>query len=231
MIEHLEEHLKEHLKLGDKDVDFIAELIDYLILKLLPWWKPSPDQCSSGEISLSGTNLDGQTIMACPWGSVLTNISSEFDDFSGFNTIPAQDFVTTENTCVLKNDDNVTSEIAVENDHASLGRSISELEHGDTYFEECKVHGTNCSVCEGIVFNDIPKNSRSNSETSNVRSLASSCSSVTSIEKDIDLELKFELDIIESHYHHQIEQLIKLKLEALEATKRKWMAKKKVVVH
>ncbi|PHT85106.1 putative serine/threonine-protein kinase WNK7 [Capsicum annuum] len=37
----------EHLELADHDVDFIADFIDYLIMKILPSWKPS-DYFSSG---------------------------------------------------------------------------------------------------------------------------------------------------------------------------------------
>ncbi|KAF3619289.1 hypothetical protein FXO37_33773 [Capsicum annuum] len=37
----------EHLELADHDVDFIADFTDYLIMKILPSWKPS-DYFSSG---------------------------------------------------------------------------------------------------------------------------------------------------------------------------------------
>ncbi|XLS80565.1 hypothetical protein HN51_046396, partial [Arachis hypogaea] len=39
----------EHLELADHDVAFIIDLIDYLVFKLLPWWKPSSTRCSLGE--------------------------------------------------------------------------------------------------------------------------------------------------------------------------------------
>ena len=37
----------EQLELADHDVSFIAEFIDYLILRLLPNWKPSFDHLST----------------------------------------------------------------------------------------------------------------------------------------------------------------------------------------
>jgi WNK lysine deficient protein kinase len=54
---------------------------------------------------------------------------------------------------------------------------------------------------------------------------------VSSTEKDIDLELKNELEAIELQYQHWIEELTRMKLEALEATRRRWTAKKKVAIH
>lgn len=56
-------------------------------------------------------------------------------------------------------------------------------------------------------------------------------SSLNLAKKDIDLELKFEIDAIESHYQHWFQELSRLKLEALEASKRRWIAKKKLIVH
>ncbi|XP_024627902.1 probable serine/threonine-protein kinase WNK10 isoform X2 [Medicago truncatula] len=257
----------EHLELADHDVAFIAELIDYLILKLLPWWKPSPDHNSTGEVSLcSGTtNVDCQTLMSSPWSSILTNVPSEKvsgqDVFSEFDTISREGFETAGKSCL--NTDNATSEgaydashclvnsedqhsqgsgaseivvddasVKTDNSHVSkvmgvgffkcLIRSIPEVEVGNRYFEDCKLQAADYNVGEGNVI----------SESSNVLSLISSCcSSVSSTEKDNDHELKLELDEIESQYQHWIEELTRMKLEALEATRSKWMSKKKIAVH
>lgn len=243
----------EHLELADHDVAFIAELIDYLIMKLLPWWKPSPDHNATGEISLCGsTNVDSQTLMAYPWGSVLTSKVISHTTFSGFNTTPREGFETAENAynsspSLLNLEDQysrgsgaseiVFDDASMKNDNCCdsnvggsskcLSRSISEFELGDAYFEDCKMQATEYIGGEGIVVNEFSKNSNS----SNVVSLRCSCSSMSSTEKDIGLELKLELDAIESQYQHWIEELTRMKLEALEATRRRWMAKKKVVIH
>lgn len=265
----------EHLELADHDVAFIAELIDYLIMKLLPWWKPSPDHRSYEESSLFGTDVDGRTSMGWPWGSILTSIPSEMvvgeHGFSGSNSTPKEDFVAGENRSFLENADNATSEsyynsfpglvnledrfsqgsraseIIVEdhcmkkdNCHDSnvdvsfkcLSRSISELEVRDAYSEDCKLQAADSCAGEGDVINESPKNLGSVLGTStNVESAASSCSYMSSTEKEVDLELKFELDVIEAHYQHWIDELTKIKLEALEATRRRWIAKKKLAVH
>ncbi|KAH1085547.1 hypothetical protein AAZX31_07G052000 [Glycine max] len=259
----------EHLELADHDVDFIAELIDYLIMKLLPWWKPSPDHCSCGELSPYCTNIDGQTLMAWPWGSVSTSIPSELvigqDGFSGSDTTPKEDFVVSENSSVSKIANNATfegdcnssslvkledrysqgsraSEMIIENtsmkndnchdsndDLSSKCFSSSMSELRDVYFEDCKLQQTEYCVGEGVVINEFPKNSGSVLGTSiNVENLASSCSYVSSTEEDIDLGLKFKLDEIEAHYQHWIDELNEMMLEALESTRRRWMAKKKL---
>ncbi|CAL5195924.1 unnamed protein product [Lathyrus oleraceus] len=251
----------EHLELADHDVAFIAGLIDYLIMKLLSWMKPSHDHSSAGDISLRScsTNVDSQVSMACPWSSTLTNVPYETvssqDGFSGFNIIPREGFETVEKSYSYKNADNTvfegafdsshclsnsedgsgTSEITVDdasmkndNCHDSkfpgvacfkcFRRPIPELEAGETCFEDCKSQATDYNVGKSIA----------NSGSTNIMSfLGSCCSSVSYTEKDIDLELKLELDAIESQYQHWIKELTRMKLEAMEATRKRWMAKKK----
>ncbi|KAL5062453.1 hypothetical protein RYX36_024190 [Vicia faba] len=242
----------EHLELADHDVAFIAGLIDYLIMKLLSWMKPSHDHSSVGEISLysGSTNVDSQ---------VSTNVPSETvsgqDSFSGFNIMPREGFETAGKSFSYKNADNTifesafdssprlidsedgsgTSEITVDDasmkndnchDSKYLGvgcfkcfrRPITELEAGDMYFEDCKSQATDYNV----------NKSNANSRSPNIMSLLGSCcSSMSYTQKDIDLELKLELDAIESQYQHWFEELTRMKLEAMEATRKRWMAKKK----
>jgi len=248
----------EHLELADHDVPFIAELIDYLIMKLLPWWNPSSDRCVCGEMN---PNIDGQSFMGWPWGSSLPSVPSDLaneeDDFSRIDTPPKEDFVEAEK---IENGDKATfegdynsqrseaSEVVVENaprkdencDNSNVdasskclsSRSMSELELEDTYFEDCKLQPGDYCAGEEVVINDYPKNSGSVLGTStNVGSSRSSCSYVSSsAEEEIDPELQFELAVIESHYQHWIDELNKMKLEALESTRRRWMAKKKLAV-
>ncbi|WCJ22450.1 Protein kinase superfamily protein [Euphorbia peplus] len=78
----------EHLELADHDVAFIAEFIDYLIMKLIPGWKPSPDYSSSGITSIY---IDSPTLKEnSDWNSVLTSIPVqhmvEHDASSGLTT-------------------------------------------------------------------------------------------------------------------------------------------------
>ncbi|KAK7285759.1 hypothetical protein RJT34_20540 [Clitoria ternatea] len=261
----------ENLELADHDVAFIAELIDYLIMKLEPKWKPSSEYSSSGGLSLcdgspTPTSRDGQPLMSCPWGPVITsapnklpvdqdnsqregfmtarescmsnvsnkaNLGSKYNSFHSLASLEDQyseEYAASEvvvEYAIMKNDNCLDSD--ADGSFNGLSWSTSEIELGDTYFEGC-ISG------EGIEITDISKNSNTTtpttfSEATNLMSLRSSDSSLSLVDKDIDLELKFELDAIESQYRHWFQELSRMKLEALETTKRKWIAKKKVIVH
>ncbi|KAK7389784.1 hypothetical protein VNO78_25078 [Psophocarpus tetragonolobus] len=251
----------EHLDLADHDVDLIAELIDYLLLKLLPWWKPSPDHRSLGESHSNSTNIDSQSL-AWPWGFVLNSIPSEiaigqdglFEKIDFTNNYDNAAFESDYNSSTSSNiklegqylqesgvSNMVVDNTYIKNDncHGSnveasakcLSRSISEPEVGDTYFKDYKLQPIDYYVGERVEVDEFLKNSKPILEPStNVESLTSTCSYVTSKESDIDLQLKFELHLIDSHYQYWIDEFNKMKLEALESTKRRWEAKKKMVV-
>lgn len=262
----------EELELAEHDVSFIAELIDDLIMKLLPRWNPSFDYFSSGGISLnvgSPTFADGQTLN--PWDSGLSSVHvglvTEQDVVSGSNTAATQEVLVAANGGFLCNDTqnnhnfqgdynsspsladleyqyslgSGASEVAVEdssikNDNfldsessKTLSWSISEPELRDTYFDSCKLQKTtDSSVGDGIVINNstIPAFTGS----PNAISMTSSCSSLSLADKDIDSELKMELDAIDAQYQYWFQELSRRKLEALESAKKKWMAKKKLAV-
>ncbi|ESW07272.1 hypothetical protein PHAVU_010G115800 [Phaseolus vulgaris] len=249
----------EHLELADHDVPFIAELIDYLLMKLLCWWNPSHDRCMRGEIS---PNIDVQSFMGWPWSSTLASVPSDLviEEDGLSHTATEEDFVAPEKSSFIENGDKATfegdynsqrsepSEVVAENasikdenyndsnvDASSKCLSsgyISELELGDAYFEDCKLQPEDYCGGEEVVINEYPKNSESVLGTSsNVGSPRSCCSYVSSSPvEEIDPELQFELAVIESHYQHWIDELNKIKLEALESTRRRWMAKKKLAV-
>ncbi|KAJ7961746.1 putative Kinase [Quillaja saponaria] len=53
-------------------------------------------------------------------------------------------------------------------------------------------------------------------------------SDYSSTDKDIDLELKLEFDAIETQYQRWFQELSRMREEALEATRKRWIAKKKL---
>lgn len=272
----------EQLELTDHDVAFIAEFIDYLIMKLLPGWKPSSGYSSEvvTPYDISPVAGDSQTLMAYPWDSVLTSVPAglvvEQDVFSALNTSPEEGCVQAEEGSICNNPDNaifhgdynsspslanfedqhsqasVASDILVEdastkNDKAAefvdcnidgsskgLSRSVSEIELGDTYYDDCRLQRIDSNAGECIM-NEFAKSSEFllpvPSEMSNVVSLTSSCSSLSLAEKDPDDELKLELEAIDAQYQHWFQELSRMREEALEATKRRWIAKKKLTVN
>ncbi|GMP56694.1 hypothetical protein CsSME_00021087 [Camellia sinensis var. sinensis] len=56
-------------------------------------------------------------------------------------------------------------------------------------------------------------------------------SSLSLSEKDQDLELKLELEAIETQYQQWYRDLSRMREEAIEATRKRWMIKKKLAVH
>lgn len=257
----------EQLELAHHDVIIIAELIDYLILRLMLG--------SSGGISLYGggspknhedlqTNLMGypweikQKISLCENDHRDNNNSATFRNFYSSSPSLANledlDSVGSENSEIIVMDDDNTS---MKSDNtkfvdfnfggSSKGLSASmtsEVEFGDTYLEHCKwqtIGSISSNAKEGIVINNETRNNNNNSSeivastfgatsNNNLMSLTSSCSSLCLVEKDNDFELKVELDAIEAQYEHWFKELSKMKLKALEATRQRWIAKKKLVV-
>ncbi|XP_054783535.1 probable serine/threonine-protein kinase WNK6 isoform X2 [Prosopis cineraria] len=97
----------EQLELAEHDVTLIAELIDHLITKLLPGWKPSSDYSSSEGISLddgSSTLVDGQTKTSL-WDSILASDPAGLviyqDDVLGLNIDDQKGEVTPEEGFLL----------------------------------------------------------------------------------------------------------------------------------
>ncbi|KAK9275333.1 hypothetical protein L1049_022597 [Liquidambar formosana] len=91
------QEMVEQLELPNKDVVFIAELIDSLIMKIVPCWKPSFEISSSGTKSSYEDSLvqNGESSLRYPWDS-------------GSVRVPAKAFI----------EQDVSSELAnVENQH------------------------------------------------------------------------------------------------------------------
>ncbi|KAF2313312.1 hypothetical protein GH714_010290 [Hevea brasiliensis] len=84
----------EQLELADHDVAFIAEFIDYLIMKLLPDWKPIFDYCLSGVTSICKESVLEKSV-ATGWDSVLNSVSAqpvvEQDALSALTATPQED--------------------------------------------------------------------------------------------------------------------------------------------
>ncbi|CAK9144722.1 unnamed protein product [Ilex paraguariensis] len=122
-------------------------------------------------------------------------------------------------------------------DGVSKGSSghISEVEFNDFCYEEYKMQGDNSGGVECISVNKFAKNSEfppaNLKGASKVMSLTSSCSSLSLSEKDQYMDLKLELNAIEAQYQQWFQELSRMREEAMEATRKRWMTKKKLVVH
>lgn len=268
----------EQLELADHDVSFIADFIDFLIMKLYPSWKPSFEYSSSGVKSpyVESTILDNMTSMPFSWGSIFSSAvvqpvaeqdfvyglstsspyvhlqaDEEFDSYgydflsvscdhmatprvAGFEDHDSQKLILSD--VLVK--DNSTKHVKVANsadssiDYGSCNSfsHVSEVDLVD-FHPNVKIPRSNHSSEEGIVMNELTNFKSPFFDVIRMSSAMSSMSSNSSIcmaDRDEELELKLELDAIESQYQQWFPKLSKVREEALEATKRRWKTKKKL---
>ncbi|KAE9445760.1 hypothetical protein C3L33_22346, partial [Rhododendron williamsianum] len=258
----------EQLELTDHDVAFIAEFIDYLIMRIVPSWKPSLDYNYSETRStraVSPVPANDLTSMINPWDAILFELNTSprekgqcDKDSSHNNSICANTHVELNSSPSLAYlEDNESqasagSEVMAEysspvNDKIEQSVNCGVVESvkdfsgyfadiGELY-DEFKLKG-NVSAEEFMAGNDYEKNSNLSFVTCNDTSFSNSCGSSTCCgsslslpEKDQDVELKLELDAIEAQYQQWFNELSKMREEALETTKKRWMTKKKLTVH
>lgn len=181
----------EHLELAEHEVAFIADFIEYVIMRLLPGWKPS---CND------------------PLGGVRHPEAGP---------------------PVLGNGNNLGC--AISHDDGNSSPTLADAEDPDSLAYASTMV---CGEDSGISGKKLPRNDISNMETnslssfdnsnqpSDIGSLTCSCSTLSVADEDQDAQLKQELDAIELKYQLWFEELSRMRVEALEATKRRWMKKK-----
>lgn len=236
------------LELVHHDVVFIAEFIDFLIMKLLPGWKPS-DYISDG--SMKPRLGDDKIAIVSPSDSMVTSMPAELIanevTLESLHVNSPQvgdtiDCAVYQSECYCSpgpvNMDNrdsqqsTVSEIAIEDPTTKDDKSAE--------FVDCPMNGSldASSGASARAGNFIPVNGHLrnvglslNDVEGQIMSLTSSCSSLSLADKDIDTELKIELEAIEAQYQHWFLELSRMREEALEATKRRWMSKKKLALN
>ncbi|XP_050236980.1 probable serine/threonine-protein kinase WNK4 isoform X2 [Mercurialis annua] len=246
----------EQLSLADHDVSFIAEFIDHLIMKLIPGWKPSSTYSSSEMMRFYTASTVLENSVASHWDPVLGQPVVEQDAISGLTTAAPElsvqvgdcfssdnpdggvfhfDYYSSQNLVNMDDQDSLTSvvsEILVE-DASSKDYRTSELHDYNIdgsfklseYIPEpelrdaCiphKLERSDSCVGENTQMNGIEKYELPSSYI---------------VGKDIDIDLKVELDAIEAQYQNWFRELSRMKEEALDAAKKRWIAKKKVPHH
>lgn len=243
--------MAEQLELENHDVDFVAELIDLLITKLVPGWKPMFDYSLNGELSLCGgppTLLSAKSSIASPWDSMLNGVDDGLqsngdggwaDDIPGsqiFDTCPSSpSFAKFED---LSSHTSFASELLVKD---CSTKSAKVMDCSNTVDGSSKGSSWSAAELELQGASDVGKlnpmdyfvknsvMSLANEAAANVMSLTSSCSSLSLTDKDLDAELEMELDAIERHYQQLVEELSRMREEAVEATRKRWIAKKKLI--
>lgn len=267
----------EQLALADHDVAFIAEFIDYLIMRILPGWVPPSDDYSSGGRSMcEGIPAAALNLTASPWfstpGGSPAKLAVRLDNHTKVNKNPEMCVLSQKgNLCVNPGDlspraaleflqpsailddeesqGSVRSEVMGEDastknvtfaesldyviSEVSKGYSeqASEVEFRDFYYEECKMQEHDWGGLERAPWNESVKNSEMSftyiNTVSKVTNLTSCCSSLSLVERNQETELKTELDAIDAQYQQWFQELSRMREEAIESTRKKWMTKKK----
>ncbi|XP_062027728.1 serine/threonine-protein kinase WNK8-like [Rosa rugosa] len=212
--------MAEQLGLSNDDVCVTAELIDSLIMKLVPSWKPTSESSSCGANSSCGDQRVRQN--GCPWGSALVKAASMISDISAeYGTTTASD---------------ATKVKVLESDKYSFD-DCYEGSDGYGSSPDCMILGQlkqknyEDNFGDSLVMNDSAMNSTIWSpDRSKTYSLSSICSlfELSLMEKHPDDGLKVELDSIDLQFHHRFVVLLKMKEEAIQSAKKKWIAKKKM---
>ncbi|KAL0373841.1 UNVERIFIED_CONTAM: putative serine/threonine-protein kinase WNK4 [Sesamum radiatum] len=251
----------EQLELAEHDVAFIADFIDFLIMRILPNWKPSSCCPSSTERRASGL-----TLVPDQWETPMAGSPAELvvkqDDACEFhmdprifvpavnghnlygNSIIASPHVSfalspcfTINTGNKLSHGSATSEVLGEDSLRSVmskGSSAEACERDfrDLYSAECRLHAVESGNLEYPAHRDqLAENSDLVLSDQDTFSKGSPCSTLTLQRRDPEAELKLELDAIEAQYQQWFQELLRMKQDAMEETKKRWMTKDKVVVH
>ncbi|XVF10334.1 hypothetical protein REPUB_Repub07fG0173700 [Reevesia pubescens] len=228
------EEMVEQLDLSNEDVTVIAELIDSMIMKLVPLWKPS-----FGSIACLQDGL------CCPRLAIIKTVDEQ-EVFSELAVVKCQD-----------TQESVSSDISAESDGmvASDGSNNEPMGSSDYSYGECNKGPSTYDFCLDIgVYNHLEQKDTSDEEnlgesvlinhwvkntdtslmdscsfTSQDMSLSSICS-LSLADKDKFDELKLELDAIDSQHDQCFQELMRLREEAMEIAKKRWITKKKVSV-
>ncbi|CAN6578834.1 unnamed protein product [Malus baccata var. baccata] len=206
----------EQLDLSHEDVSVIAELIDNLIMKLVPGWKPSSEGSSCGTNSSCGDHPAPQNVV-----SHFANAEDRDDQAS----------------MILD-----TSATSAEYDvpTASGASNVKVMESAKYSSDECckgsDGYGTSpdCMVQGAVREKSYEADSGDSVVMNEVRPDMSSICSLSELSlanKDRYNELKGELDAIDRQYHRCLLELLRLREEENQSAKKRWIAKKKLGVN
>uniref|UniRef100_A0A7N0UFZ1 non-specific serine/threonine protein kinase n=1 Tax=Kalanchoe fedtschenkoi TaxID=63787 RepID=A0A7N0UFZ1_KALFE len=234
--------MAEELNLEFYDVPFIAELINYVIMKILPDWSStsgSPKISPKGISQVMGSDINCTEF---PWGSIIksekpSNLvvekevqlrSKEGEDYNNMclNRSPTGltfSPVSTQSDCEGNSLDSAISYMLLDD---ATARNIPAPDH--PMHHNCCTSSVS-SVCnfagDEVMNPDSPF--AKPYQTHTLSSPASCYASLSLTDNGVEPELKTELDAIELQYQHMFEAVARMKEESIEATKRRWIDKKK----
>lgn len=207
----------EQLELPNEDVALIADMIDCLALKLVPSWKSSCGSLGAvkspydNSIVVASTSKNHGSNWVFGQGSVEQHAFSHAS--GGKNNIEELDKVNIVSASLGK--------------HKSLVKVYDEtkgFKNGGLSYEGCtsEFMMSECTMNSGIT------SAGSFTTMSNDMNICVSSLSVTDKDNDKDhyLDLRQEIDAIDMQYSQCCRELMRMREEAIENAKRKWVTKK-----
>ncbi|XP_023534400.1 serine/threonine-protein kinase WNK8-like isoform X1 [Cucurbita pepo subsp. pepo] len=222
----------EQLELSNEDATIIAQLIDELIAKFVPSWQQCTNFCDGLITEHSSSETEEDKAFSPPLFSEMV-LSSPLVG-AGRKTLTELAEVEHQ-----ENQQTIISCASLDYNHStisdySLGKGGSEC--GDFSHPECDKafissgRGTSDLDAVGSVSTmfDFAKPSLISSCSGMSKELSLSNFSNFSVEeRDQHDELKMEIDAIDMQYHQCLCELSRMREEAIESAKKRWMSKKK----
>ncbi|KAJ1280558.1 hypothetical protein BS78_04G242400 [Paspalum vaginatum] len=212
----------EQLELADCDVTFIADFIDLLIVNLVPGWRPVNDAAansyrqSESELAISSHQnisdlLPDYALVDCTMHPKDVNTSSTgyLDSISSANDLG-------------RSQGSEASVISVQLTGSS--KSVSDSGTEDYGTMDCRYkEGTDKLECKHVL-GDGTRPIFHIDQASPCVELASSGSSISTTDnQDV---LNRELVLIEAQYKHLVDELTRMREEAMEGARKKWLPDK-----
>lgn len=234
------EEMVEQLDLSHEDVVSIAELIDNLIVKLVPSWNPS--SCSTS--GLQNSSYNGSSVLQNNLMSLKCLRDSE-ESIKAFAEAVSDKGVPSKLGIMKYQDtqESFSSAVSTDFDVSITSAASTDKSFGHDFHQGSNTFGFSSyypvydktdgiNVGESVLMNRSMQNSEtssidscSDSDISKVPSL-SSISSLTLSEKDhLCSELKMELNAIATQYDQSLQELLRLREEAMEDARKRWITK------
>lgn len=228
------------LNLSDIDVVFVADFIDYLIRNLVPEWKPSTDYSSSGAMSI---NKETELVEKCD-----ETVSDQDIQLRAKLSRPMVDLVGKSIMCEKPSE--TTSDIYYDSNYTGAKGEQKCSQGSDISIQlagSCKsLSGYGTDVDSSILdyagdkegMNKTGENIFLSGDSKITRmpvfhmgenfsgsKLLNGSSAPSKIDEDQD-ELRAEIDSIEAQYKHFFNELNRMREEALESARRRWLLRR-----
>jgi WNK lysine deficient protein kinase len=212
----------EQLELADCDVTFIADFIDLLIVNLVPGWRPVNDAAAN-------SHRQSESELAI---TSHQNISKLVPDYALIDGMMHPKDVNVSSTGFLDSVSRATNLGGSQGSEGSVisvqlaesSRSVSDYGAEDYGTMDCGGYKEGISKVDcSHVLDDGSRSIFHIDQASPFLELASSGSSTSTDNQDV---LNGELVLIEAQYKHLVDELTRMREEAMEGARKKWLPDK-----